>query len=158
VTSSSAPIANSYWVNDVVLVGPAPTEEDLKALQLAGIGRIVNLMEMGEVGSEYSVGDHSMSVLRSPISDFGLPPVETMTQILDDIDSSLAGGTNVFVHCRAGVGRSGTVVGCWLVRHGLDAEAALGAISDRRGQLSPEDRSPETPDQRRFVLHWEAGQ
>ena len=43
-----------------------------------------------------------------------------MTRILDDVDAALADGGAVYVHCWGGIGRTGTVVGCWLVRHGLD--------------------------------------
>lgn len=156
MASSVPPIVNSYWVTDEVLVGPAPTPGSLVALQAAGIGHIVNLMEVGETGSEYSLDGVSMSIFRTSIPDFGIPPTSVMTQVLDDIDGSLDRGTKVFVHCRAGIGRSGTVVGCWLVRHGHDPSAALAVIRQRRGMLSRPERSPETPDQRRFVLGWSA--
>jgi protein-tyrosine phosphatase len=61
----------------------------------------------------------------------------------------------VYVHCFGGIGRTGTVVGCYLVRHGADAETALAEIARRR-QGTPDGyrRSPETNEQRQFVLTW----
>ena len=74
-----------------------------------------------------------------------------MTTILDALDSALAAGHTVYLHCHGGRGRTGTVVGCWLVRHGLTGEQALDRIADLRG----DDESPETDEQRAFVLNWE---
>ena len=48
-----------------------------------------------------------------------------MASILDAIDAALDGGKTVYVHCWGGVGRTGTVVGCWLVRHGKTGDEAL---------------------------------
>ena len=38
-----------------------------------------------------------------------------MREILDCLDDALRSGRKVYVHCRAGIGRTGTVVGCLLV-------------------------------------------
>jgi protein-tyrosine phosphatase len=61
-----------------------------------------------------------------------------------------------YVHCWGGIGRTGTVVGCWLVaREGLTTDAALQRIAELRKDTP--DRglgSPETKLQRRFVLQW----
>ena len=40
----------------------------------------------------------------------------------------LAGGRTVYLHCRGGIGRTGTVLGCYLVRQGQTAEEALASI------------------------------
>ena len=82
------------------------------------------------------------------IPDLTCPSRETMTRILDRIDELLEGGEVVYVHCRAGIGRTGTVVGCYLVRHGMSGPEALAAVERRRGA------PPETREQRRLVLDW----
>ena len=46
------------------------------------------------------------------------PARQAMVTILDTIDQAVADGRTVYVHCWGGVGRTGTVVGCYLVRHG----------------------------------------
>ena len=77
-----------------------------------------------------------------------------MKQILDVIDASLDEGKKVYVHCLAGIGRTGTVVGCWLVRHGRTGEQALAQITNWRLQAYLHPSSPETPWQRDYVLNW----
>jgi hypothetical protein len=64
----------------------------------------------------------------------------------------------VYVHCWGGKGRTGTVVGCYLVRHGIaEGEAALKAIQKmRRNDPKAHEPSPETREQCDFVLRWKA--
>ena len=82
-------------------------------------------------------------------------------KILDTIDSALKRGANVYVHCLGGSGRTGTVVGCWLRRHGLvDADNVLGRLKklrlgDRKGGWKP---TPNTEEQRKFIKGWETGE
>ena len=45
--------------------------------------------------------------------------------ILDAIDKALEDGKNVYVHCWGGIGRDGTVVGCWLVRHVMTGRSTV---------------------------------
>ena len=80
--------------------------------------------------------------MRVPIADFSVPTEEDMVRALDTIDDALAGGEAVYVHCRAGRGRTRTVLGCHQVRHG-----------DPPGSAQP----PETQEQRDFVRSWQAG-
>jgi hypothetical protein len=65
---------------------------------------------------------------RCTIVDFGVPSPQEMTAILDVLDAALAAGRVVYLHCWGGVGRTGTVVGCYLVRHGMRGEEALAAL------------------------------
>ena len=48
-----------------------------------------------------------------------------MHDILDAINSALAAGRNVYVHCRGGIERTRTVVACWLQRRGRSHDEAL---------------------------------
>ncbi len=76
-------------------------------------------------------------------------------RFLDAIDAALGRGETVYVHCFGGVGRTGTVVGCWLARHGSSGEAALRQVVQwREGTPDGGRVSPETPEQRRMVLSW----
>ena len=77
---------------------------------------------------------------------------------IDAIDAALAAGETVYVHCYGGIGRTGTVIGCWLVRRGLNGEEALSYIAARRAG-TPDGRraSPETSAQRALVLNWSEG-
>ena len=76
-----------------------------------------------------------------------------MRAILDRIDAELADGQVVYVHCWGGHGRTGTVVGCWLVRRGAVPKAALARIAELRRDV-PDAAwmpSPEPNEQTRLV-------
>ena len=94
---------------------------------------------------------------RRPVPDVSTPTLEQMNRILDSVDEAMASGSTVYVHCWGGVGRTGTVVGCWLRRQGYSGEEALAQIEKwwrgvEKYYRRPE--SPETPEQRRYVLDW----
>ena len=81
--------------------------------------------------------------------------VAQMRHILNMLDSALATGYGVYVHSYAGQGRTGTVVGCFLVRHGWSGQEALGRIVELRLGLDPQrNPSPITRQQVQFVLDW----
>lgn len=94
---------------------------------------------------------------RFPILDRYIPPHETMTEILNTIDSALDEDRNVYLHCWGGIGRTGTTVGCYLVRHGLTGEQAVAQLAKwwkgvPKSAYTP--RSPETDLQVEFILNW----
>ena len=78
--------------------------------------------------------------VRAPIPDMEVPGAGELRWTLDAIDAEIAGGGVAYVHCWAGRGRTGTVVGCWLVRHGLVGEDALARIVTLRRSL-PDGRA-----------------
>jgi hypothetical protein len=118
--------------------GPYP--RDVDELRALGIDAFVDLTEAGELPAYVVDGvEHR----RVPIRDFGTPSIDEMEVILATLDELLARGRVVYLHCRGGIGRTGTVLGCYLVRQGLRAEDALASIS-----------GPETEAQRAFVLGW----
>jgi hypothetical protein len=127
------------WVEPGRLAaGPYP--RDLAELRAAGIDAFVDLTEAGELPA-YSV--EGVEHRRVPVRDFGTPSVEEMEAIVGVLDELLARGRTVYLHCRGGIGRTGTVLGCYLVRQGRTAEEALASID-----------GPETDEQRAFVRAW----
>ena len=96
-----------------------------------------------------------------PIKDMGTPTISQMKRILDLIDLSMSEGKAVYFHCYAGLGRTGTVAGCWLARHRSDTqEDVLQTLHQVRADqgLGNYGRSPETEAQRDFVYQWKYGQ
>ena len=91
------------------------------------------------------------------ITDYAVPGRTLMRDIVAAIEQELARGGRLYLHCHAGVGRTGTAVGCWLVARGLDGAAALELIARKRAHLPSlalAPHSPETAAQRAFVRRW----
>ena len=69
------------------------------------------------------------------------------------IAQNIGAGRPVMVHCWGGIGRTRVIVGCWLARHGWPGAAALKRLAElRRGEPTGYRSSPETTEQRAFVL------
>ena len=97
---------------------------------------------------------------RHPIVDMDVPAEQEMVATLDAIDRALEARGRVCVHCWGGIGRTGTVIGCWLVRHGSSPEKAIGRIRRLRQPLPIFERypdSPQTPRQHELVRSWVRG-
>jgi protein-tyrosine phosphatase len=145
---------NAYWVEPGrLLAGPHPRPETLPALAEAGITAFVDLTQPGEVDAyDHLIGDAVHHQL--PIGDFGVPTDAELTATLDLIDALLSDGRRVYVHCWAGVGRTGTVVACHLIRHGMPNAEALAEVATLRAAIGRHDPSPEMPAQRALVERW----
>ena len=165
---------NTYWVvPGRFAAGEYPGALDrgeaaykLRMLLNAGASRFVDLTEPNEGLLPYAeIGADEASHLgatfehvRHSVVDLHVPrSAHEMAAILDDIDEAMADGKTVYVHCWGGVGRTGTVVGCWLVRHGRTGSEALDQIAEwwkgmEKAYRIP--RSPEMPQQREYVRRW----
>jgi len=160
------PLLNCYWALPGELLagehpsGPSPeqTRERVTKLLAAGIECFIDLTFPGEVDPYEDDLPLGVEYLRKPIKDHGLPEQrEHMREILDCVSDSLRSGRKVYVHCRAGIGRTGTVVGCLLAERGLSGEAALEELNRvwKQSQRSTSwDWIPETSAQGNYVRTW----
>lgn len=166
------PIDESYWVlPGRLLAGEYPgrlneisTRQRIDALLEAGFDLFIDLTNRDETipyaGILQEAADaYDVRVMhqRFPIGDFGLPTAAQMNSILDTIEEGLQAGRKIYLHCWGGIGRTGTTVGCYLVRQGKTGEEALHQISAwwrkvPKSRLHPQ--SPETAQQMDFILHW----
>jgi len=162
------PIKNCYWVEPgQLLAGEYPRDKDeqssqdkMNALLDSGVAAFIDLTESDEGLRPYSSLLGSATHYRFPIRDYSIPECPSLTKnILDTIDSCLERGQTVYVHCWGGIGRTGVIVGCWLARHGYEDEAALARLLELWLQCpkSVNGPSPETPEQKQYILEWEAG-
>jgi protein tyrosine phosphatase len=80
-----------------------------------------------------------------------------MIATLNILDEALSKGHNVYLHCWGGIGRTGTTVGCYLVRHGKTGQQALDQIAEWWQDVPKRvfyPRSPQTDAQVQFILDW----
>jgi protein tyrosine phosphatase len=172
------PFERSYWVVPGKLLAgyyPGDLDKDMMSYKLngllsAGISTVINLMEPDEINFYGDMFDqyethltslaqyHYIPVecVRFPIKDMGIPTEELMIQILDTIDHAYSLNKSVYVHCLGGVGRTGTVVGCYLIRHGMaTSKNVLKTIASlmEKGRVFGY-RSPQTFEQEAFVFNW----
>ena len=168
------PIDDSYWLIEGHLMAgeyPGAPTEDQARVKLAGlldigIRSFIDLTETIDPLDPYEdvlrdvARENGLDVVykRIPIRDMSIPTTERMTQILERIESEMTAGRPVYFHCWGGIGRTGTVVGCWLVEEGLTGAEALRRIAElRRGTPDGRARSPESDEQCRYVREWAEG-
>jgi len=162
---SEEPLPDTYWVEEGrLLAGRYPAVSDdavtqarIQRLLEAGVTYFLDLTEEGELFPYAQWLENCAEHHRYPISDFGIPSKVLMLRILDTLDRVLSAGYTVYLHCHGGIGRTGTVVGCYLVRRGFQGEEALAEIVRLRVKASVQwVPSPETEAQCRMVLGWAA--
>ncbi|MFP3853183.1 MAG: fused DSP-PTPase phosphatase/NAD kinase-like protein [Anaerolineales bacterium] len=165
--SGSLEEVGGYWVIEGRLgAGPHPcpdagnhSNHGAQNLIRDDFDLLVDLTQAGEPGIDsYSVSGGvagiEVTYRRFGIPDMQVPSVNKMADILDLLDSGMEDGRKIYLHCRAGLGRTGTVVACFLARTGMTGEQALSRLAEMRSQAGRSGDSPETEAQRRFVLAW----
>ena len=172
--SPKRPHGNTYWVEPGRLLAgeyPGAPYGDAAVIKLreyldAGVDYFVDLTEQGELEpyedilhAEAAARGKKVEYRRFPIRDGSTPksPAQ-MCEILDVIATALSKKATVYVHCLGGIGRTGTVIGCHLTRHGHAGEAALARLRELFAEMTKAKdrslRSPENEDQKNWVRNW----
>src|SRR5256714_425662 len=160
------PLPNSYWVlPGRLLAGEHPggstaaaTRARLGRLLEAGVSCFIDLTQPDELPPYDAHLPPHVDYFRMPVPDHGIPARPGhMGELLDRLRDALRPGRVVYLHCRAGIGRTGTVVGCLLAENGLSGQAALEELNrlwrqSARAQLWAQ--VPETPEQTEYVRRW----
>jgi ADP-ribosylglycohydrolase len=165
------PLPNSHWIEPKrVLAGEHPAGDDnaatarrLAKLIAAGVDCFLDLTEPSEFESYQpllpaAADGRAIGYLRRPVRDHSVPASDKeMREILDLLDGALSEGRCVYLHCRAGIGRTNLVSGCWIANQGGGGTAALERIN-RLWRANARSRSwptvPETAEQSDFVRRW----
>lgn len=169
------PHDNCYWViPGRLMAGEYPIairEEDglrkISAIIAVGISHFIDLTQTCDPLDSYVpmlkrvVGPSGPlpGYDRFAITDMGIPDSPDLTNnVLDRLDQLLADGHVLYIHCWGGIGRTGTIVGCWLVRQGHSGEEALATIASHWTTVAKRIRfpqSPQTDEQCEYVRRWE---
>lgn len=133
-------------------------EDELRRMKNGGITLIVSLLEPeeaadlglsqeGKIASQLRLGYRSF-----PIPDRHVPPnLPRFQSLTAGLAAKLRDGERIGVHCRGSIGRSSIAAACTLIHMGWNAETALAVIESARGC-----RIPDTPEQRDWILDFEA--
>ena len=130
----------------------------LARLQDAGVDYFVDLTEEAELPPYRHLLPFRVKYLRSPIVDTRIPhDVAQTRKLLAAIRDALALGKGVYVHCRAGIGRTGLIIGCYLAEQESDGKAALKTLNrlwlqSERSRTWP--KVPQTAEQAAYIRGW----
>lgn len=131
--SSAYPV---YWVTPQLATGPAPMSYDhLEHLKSEGIDAIMNLC--AEYCDLHHIESHEgFEVYYLPVHDEEAPKLQALEDALSWLDEAIYLGKKVYVHCRHGIGRTGTVISAYLLRRGLGTKLVNEKIKTLRSQPS----------------------
>ncbi len=124
---------NFSWLIQDEIAGmgrPMAIVADLEFLKDNRVESIVSLTELPlhktlieEFGFEYK---------HIPIPDFSTPTQEQIEEFVTFVNNLLSSKKKIVVHCEAGIGRTGTMLACYLVSKGYSAEKAISEVRKRR--------------------------
>jgi atypical dual specificity phosphatase len=114
--------------------------EDLQQLAARGVTLLINLHRRPHDPDLLQA--QGLAERHLPVADFQPPAPVQLAAGLAAIEKALAAGGKVAVHCRGGLGRTGTLLACYLIRTGMAADDALAHLRRLRPG-SVESRSQE---------------
>ncbi len=123
------------WITDHLATGHAPMSyAELDSIRSQGIDAIVNLCaeycDLHEIEK-----DSGFEVYYLPVRDDHAPDPVELERALEWLDEAVYLGKKVFVHCRLGIGRTGTFITSYLLRRGFGLKLAEKAL--KRARFSP---------------------
>lgn len=122
---------NFSWLIDGNLAGSGypTTQAELDWAKEQGVGAVVTMTEDALSGDWI----RGIEYLHVPTPDLTAPSLDHLDEAVEFIHEQIQNGRPVMVHCAAGLGRAGTVLACYFVKHGGDtAEEAIRRIRGMR--------------------------
>lgn len=135
----------NWWdpIDDHVVLGAYPFAGDVAALAKLGIAGVVNTCEeyAGPVQQYQKFG---IDQFHMPTVDFTHPRYDDVCRAVEFIQSYVDRDKKVYIHCKAGRGRSATVAICWVMKsQNMSAQAAQEYLLKKRGHIN--SRLPQRP-------------
>ena len=120
-------VENLWWVIPGKLAGVRkPTADELRELQMSGIGAIVSVLDDPSNLDLYQQVDIPFQWL--PIHGGKPPSLDQIQELASFIDEQHRQGLAVAVHCTNGLRRTGTMLAAYLIYVGSTYDSAMGAI------------------------------
>ena len=146
---------------------PAMAQASLRRLMDIGIRTFIDLTSpcdelepyegiLADLTAESGIALRRISL---PIADMDTADSdEAMRKIMDSIRESVRAAPAVYIHCWLGIGRTGTMAGCWLRECGLGPEEAMGRVqplySSHMAKARTYPESPQTRSQKDAIRFW----
>ena len=128
----------NWWdeINDCLILGAIPFHGDIKRLNELGVKCIINICaESHGPLSEYK--KFGMHYFHLPTVDFTCPSETSIDLGASIIERYFREGKKVYIHCKAGRGRSATIAYCWLVKYrDMDNEEAMNLLISKRPHVN----------------------
>ncbi|KAF8732905.1 hypothetical protein HU200_015255 [Digitaria exilis] len=140
VVRSKAQAEFRWWdeVDQFILLGAVPFRRDVPRLQRLGVHGVITLNEPFETlvpSSMYQ--SHGIDHLVIPTRDYMFAPsLKDINEAIDFIHRNVSSGKITYIHCKAGRGRSTTIVLCYLVKYkSMTPAAAFEHVRSKRPRV-----------------------
>jgi len=130
---------NMSWVNEHLAVGGRIRPEDMHALSLSGVTRVIDTRSEYQ-DDEEALRKEDITLLYLPTPDTYPLSVEQLAEGAKWANEQIKKGGRVLIHCEHGVGRSVLLTCATLVQDGMSGRDALALVQQKRWQAAPNER------------------
>jgi atypical dual specificity phosphatase len=129
----------SWLINNKLAGSGMPTSaSEIDWILKQGVKSIVTMTENSLPESWIK----NVKYLHVPTEDFSAPDMKQIDEAVEFIQNRLKNNEPVMVHCAAGIGRTGTILACYLVKYQkLSAKDAIQKVrKERPGSIQSESQ------------------